>query len=232
MVCPWSFSIILFFIICKHSPIYSHLYIGHFGVILHIYIAYLYNRGDWKASDISGEKLTHINYCFADIREGIVCGGGPDKLNEVKELKSRFPHLKVLISIGGWAAEGFSDAALTQESRYLFAQSAVAYMKSHGFDGIDLDWEYPCSSEGGIKSRPEDRENFNLMLMELRRQLDIQGENDSANYLLTAATREYPESLKQKAEFIKSRGLGGVMFWEYSQDYNGVLLETLYSALK
>ena len=42
---------------------------------------------------------------------------------------------------------------------------------------------------------------------------------------------EDQESLRHKCDYLVEQGLGGVMFWEYSQDQNGTLLETLYSQL-
>ena len=149
--------------------------------------AYLYCKTGWKPDDIKGEYLTHINYSFALVRDGVISAAELDKLDEIKLVKKRFPHLKVLISVGGWGADGFSDAALTDESRSLFARSAVEFMRSNGFDGIDIDWEYPTSSDGGIKSRPEDRENLNLLLEALRRELDRCGAGDGKRYMLTAA---------------------------------------------
>ena len=66
-----------------------------------------------------------------------------------------------MISIGGWTLSGaFSDVALTENSREIFAYSAVDFMVEYGFDGIDIDWEYPVS--GGLPDniyRPEDTQN-------------------------------------------------------------------------
>ncbi|HOJ79541.1 MAG TPA: glycoside hydrolase family 18 protein [Clostridiales bacterium] len=149
--------------------------------------AYLYSRMDWNAGSITGEYLTHINYSFALVRDGLISAEELDKLDEIRLVKRRFPHLKVLISVGGWGADGFSDAALTDGSRSLFAKSAAEFIRQNSFDGIDIDWEYPCSSDAGIRSRPEDRENFNLLLEELRRELDRCGAEDGKRYLLTAA---------------------------------------------
>lgn len=153
----------------------------------HVISAYLYSRMDWKADRIKGEYLTHINYSFALIRNGVLSAAELDKPDEIRLVKKRYPHLKVLVSVGGWGADGFSDAALTERSRALFAESAVEFMRINDFDGIDVDWEYPGSSDAGIKARPEDRENFTLLLKELRKVLDRCGAGDGKKYLLTAA---------------------------------------------
>ena len=76
--------------------------------------------------------------------------------------------MKVIAAIGGWGADGFSDAALTPTSRYEFARNVSQFIKDYDLDGIDLDWEYPGNSAAGIKSRPEDRANFTLLITALR----------------------------------------------------------------
>ena len=104
-----------------------------------------------------------------------------------------------MIAAGGWTGSGrFSDVALTAESRRKFAQSAVDVVirRSPGlFDGIDIDWEYPVG--GGLPTnaaRPEDYDNCTLLLRELRRELDAQGERDGRQYLLTIATIAGPSA--------------------------------------
>ncbi len=89
-------------------------------------------------------------------------------LEDLANLKIFKPGLKVILAIGGWAADGFSDAALTPESRFAFAREAQKWVKEYNLDGIDLDWEYPGSSASGIKSRPQDTENFTLLIEALR----------------------------------------------------------------
>ena len=150
-------------------------------------IAYLSDRGVWDEQDIDVEKLTHINYAFGLIKDGRVQGRHLKKLDKLYRVKRKNPELKTLISIGGWGAEGFSDAVITEECRNAFAESAVDFMVNNGFDGIDIDWEYPCCSQAGIISRPNDRENFTLMLKTLREKLDNQGIKDGKNYILTIA---------------------------------------------
>jgi chitinase len=108
-------------------------------------------------------------------------------------LKERHPHLRTLISLGGWTgSSGFSDVASTEEGRREFVASAIELFLTRWpgvFDGIDIDWEYPV--HGGLPDngyRPEDRRNCTLLLEEFRRQLDKLGPSpENEPYLLTAA---------------------------------------------
>ena len=161
---------------------------------------------DYLVEDIPADKITHINYAFAKIANGAVVSADPfadfqkafgnepadapfkGNFYQLIKLKEAYPDLKVLISIGGWTlSDGFSTAAATPEGRKLFSDSAVAFMRRFQLDGIDLDWEYPV--EGGIAKdqSPADKENFSLMLRDLRLALDAAGDEDGRRYLLTAA---------------------------------------------
>lgn len=150
---------------------------------------------------IRATKLTHINFAFAHIdAAGKVAFRDPglaQALESLVALKREHPHLKVIVSVGGWQAEGFSDAAFTADSRRRFAGSVVDLVRSHRVDGVDLDWEYPGQGAGGIKHRPQDKQNFTHLLAEVRRQLDAASDADRrtgpTRYLLTIASadREY-----------------------------------------
>ncbi|MFZ5974799.1 MAG: glycosyl hydrolase family 18 protein [Bacillota bacterium] len=143
---------------------------------------------------IPAAQLTHITYAFANIDDNLkVEMGDPyvdaSNFTKLNALKKLYPNIKTLISVGGWDWSGkFSDAALTDASRTAFADSAVAFIKQYGFDGVDIDWEYPCG--GGLAAntaRPEDKHNFTLLMMKLREKLDVQGAVDGRHYLLTFA---------------------------------------------
>ena len=166
----------------------------------------IYGRG-YPVTKVPPDKLTHINYAFANISAdgrcvlGDVYGDtqflypGDEKtsglhgnFNQLRLLKQKNPKLKTLISIGGWTwSDHFSDVALTEESRRRFAASCVNFMQDYGFDGIDVDWEFPV--KGGLKAssgRPADKANFTLLLSELRHQLDSAA-SAGQHFLLTIA---------------------------------------------
>ena len=89
-------------------------------------------------------------------------------LQELADLRFANPNLKVLLAIGGWGNDGFSDAALTPKSRFDFAREIKKWIDDYSLDGVDIDWEYPGTSAAGITSRPEDKENFTLLLQAIR----------------------------------------------------------------
>jgi chitinase len=133
---------------------------------------------------------------------------------QLQKLKAKHPHLKVLISLGGWSwSTHFSDAALTPESRQAFVASCIdLYLKGNlvnldggsggpgsaagVFDGIDLDWEWPGSAgEPGNTVRPEDKQNFTALVAEFRRQLDAYGRGTGKRYELTAFLPANPRAM-------------------------------------
>jgi chitinase len=176
----------------------------------------IYDR-KFHVADLPAEQITHINYAFVKIQEGKVAlfdsyaaidkayaGDTWEKeslrgnFNQLQKLKKKHPHLKVLLSVGGWTLSSpFSDVALTEESRQKFARSAVEMMQKYAFDGLDIDWEYPVG--GGLegnKTRKEDKPNYTLLLAELRKQLDAAGEKDKKKYLLTIASPAGPATMQ------------------------------------
>lgn len=92
--------------------------------------------------------------------------GGQGGYAKLTEFKKDFPHLKVSLAIGGWE-EGplkFSELAADPQKCDAFVENAVKFLQSHGFDGLDLDWEYPTLGGG----KPEDRKNFTQLVMKLK----------------------------------------------------------------
>lgn len=58
------------------------------------------------------------------------------------------------------------------ERRATFVKSAVDWVKKHGFDGFDLDWEYPGASDR--QGKYSDKVNFLKLVQELRAVFDQQ----------------------------------------------------------
>jgi chitinase len=173
----------------------------------------VYGR-NFHVADIDPSLLTHINYAFANISDGGECVlGDPyadiDKaypgdtwdtgvlrgsFHQLQLLKAKAPHLKTLLSIGGWTwSTHFSDAALTDATRTKFAKSCVALATKYGFDGLDVDWEYPTG--GGLApGRPEDTANFTALLAALRKELDAAA-GAGKHYELTIAAPAGPKAI-------------------------------------
>lgn len=174
----------------------------------------IYGDG-YFVTDIPADLLTHINYAFAFVSdEGEIAladewadaqyrypNDSPDQpllgnFHQLRLLKQAHPHLQTLISIGGWTGSGgFSDVARTPDSREKFARSVAAFVTRYGFDGADIDWEYPTGGGApGNTERPDDAGNFVLLLEALRAALDERGQRDDRHYALTIAASASPSA--------------------------------------
>lgn len=196
-------------------------------------VAYVagFRNFDFTTIDVSG--ITHINYAFANIRDGEAVFDTtkidgkrltPKDIEALNSLKSKNPNLKVLVSVGGWSwSKGFSDAALTEKSRLKFAKSCAVFVDKYKLDGIDLDWEYPNQIGAGNTYRREDVHNFTLMLKAVREQLDLQAEKNKNNkhYLLAIATGADENYVKntELGEIHKYIDFLNIMTYDF---YNGL----------
>lgn len=206
----------------------------------HKIIAYYSSWGTYQkaeVAEIDASRITHINYAFANIKDGQIVPGDSwadtekpfpgdcttngclkGNFNQLLKLKKANPHLKTLISIGGWTwSDQFSDVALTASSRAKFANSAVQFIREYGFDGVDIDWEYPVS--GGLPKnvkRPSDKENFTLLLQAVRDKLNIAQKKDGKTYLLTIASGANPAYVKN----TEMDQVAGILDWVNLMTYD------------
>ena len=91
----------------------------------------------------SGEILVPNNFYDISISNVIHDGGG-----------------KLLLALGGWGqSEGFAPIAESKDLRKTFITNLLALCDQYGYDGIDIDWEYP---ENNVE-----KNNLNLLVYEM-----------------------------------------------------------------
>jgi chitinase len=190
---------------------------------------------DWTAerfplADIPADKLTHINYAFgkidADNRLTFNRAIALDRVypgdcsepqcphglfNQITLIKQRYPHLKFILSVGGWTDSGpFYEMAATDENRQSFARSCADFLKTYPqFDGIDIDWEHPVA--GGLQpGQPRDAHNYVLLLSALRNAI-------GPGKLLTVAVGAGPRAIDplEYAEMSPSLDWVNVMTYDF-----------------
>jgi len=175
-----------------------------------------YPSWKWKSRNnlvtperIPFEKLTIINYAFfyplpdgslvgrdtvgdnlylrgfSDPRHGDLKAGTP--LIKLAHSKG----VKVMLSLGGWEeSSNFPQVAASESKREHFAHSCLEQIRRYGFDGIDIDWEYPCLEIHN--GTPADKQNYTLLLKTTRDSLNALGKDTGKHYLLTAALSALP----------------------------------------
>ena len=160
--------------------------------------AYVFDRGNLAFRDEDAQYVTQMNYSFALIEDGKVSGSHWNAIDAFKEYIRRHPHILPIMAVGGWGADGFSQASSTESGRTAFVESAIQLMQEHGFLGIDIDWEYPGSSVAGIKSRKDDPDNLLLLMKALRSAFDDLTAQDGAKRYITIAvggSKQYADKL-------------------------------------
>lgn len=127
------------------------------------------------------DVLTHINYAFAiPTSDGdlLPLEGSSLARRILKEAHAN--GVQVLLAVGGWSyqnvplASTFASATATAEKRTRLVNAIVALCGEYGFDGVDMDWEYPRISDGTYRQ-------YESFMLELAAALRARG------LLLTAA---------------------------------------------
>ncbi|MEG2206847.1 MAG: glycosyl hydrolase family 18 protein [Clostridia bacterium] len=169
--------------------------------------AYVFDRAGLTLSDADATHIDQLNYSFALLENGAVSGKHWKSIDVFRSYVKKHPHILPVLSIGGWGADGFSQAAATPEGRARLVESTLALMNQHGFLGVDIDWEYPGSSAAGIAASTDDRKNYTLLLSELRTGLNELTAADGKQRLLAIALGADPSLIKN----IDCAAIGGIV---------------------
>ncbi|GGR59058.1 chitinase C-terminal domain-containing protein [Streptomyces roseolus] len=136
--------------------------------------------------------------------------------NLLNKFKKQHPDVKTLISVGGWAETGGyfadngdrvnsggfysmatnADGSVNQAGIDTFATSAVDFIRKYGFNGVDIDYEYPTTMKDAGNPLDWSLANprraglvkgYDALMKSLREKLDRAGAADGKHYLLTVA---------------------------------------------
>ena len=191
----------------------------------------------FNPSDIDGSNITHLNFAFLDMDangELVLCDEHADFLAVLPEqqgitygepyagvlgamsiLRSKYPNMKIGISVGGWTRSGdFSAVAANPAKRANFAKNISKFVDYLGYDFVDIDWEYPTavresdptgngvSIDEGCPGTEADSKNFILLMQAIRDELDKLGKNNNKYYELSTAMSASP-TMMEKIEYDK-----------------------------
>ncbi|WP_275399772.1 glycosyl hydrolase family 18 protein, partial [Enterococcus faecium] len=119
---------------------------------------------------------------------------------------------KLGVSLGGWSKSGdFTEVAADAGKRRNFVSNVMKFIKYTDMDYVDVDWEYPTNvrqpdlvdnknDEGTPKAVPADKENYLILMEELKAALDKQGKELEKDYELTTAIHGSKEHLEQQTD--------------------------------
>lgn len=133
--------------------------------------------GKFVPEDIDSDLCTHIIYGFAVLNRDTLVIQPHDSWADIdnrfyeRAVEFKRKGIKVTVAIGGWndsAGDKYGRLVRTEASRKKFIKHVIEFIEKYGFEGLDLDWEYPgCPQVDCDKGKPDEKENFAKFVEEL-----------------------------------------------------------------
>lgn len=191
-----------------------------------IVATYIYsNYNGLKQSDVENVDIIYAAFGLIDQETYTMTFRKADnKMKVLTDARKKDPDTKIVLSIGGWGADGFSQMAGSSTRRKTFIDSVMAFVDKYQLDGVDIDWEYPVTG-GDIVHSDNDKNNFTKLLKDFREALDQRTASDGSKMLLTiAAAADYGYwqdsiNVKQAIQYLDYVNL-------MTYDYNGAWSDT------
>ena len=195
-----------------------------------------YRQGDGKytVEDIEPGLCTHIMYSFVVLDPSTHVMKIHDKwldvdlgnLRKFTDLKKDYPGVKFMLALGGWTDSRekglYSTLLASPTKRSAFVTHAVSFLQQYGFDGLDLDYEYPVDV-GNVQS---DKPGFTALVRELKAAFDPKGWELTAAVSAGAKTVDAGYEVAELSQLLDAIHLMTYDMhgsWENSVDHHGTL---------
>ncbi|XP_041051196.1 acidic mammalian chitinase-like isoform X2 [Carcharodon carcharias] len=145
--------------------------------------------GKYLPENVDPHLCTHLIYAFAGMKNNQITTiewNDVTLYHSINSLKNKNANLKTLLSIGGWnfGTQKFSVMASTSETRQIFIKSVTGFLRHYGFDGLDIDWEYPVGA---------DKKHFTMLAQEMVAAFEAEAKSSGKpRMLLSAAVSAAP----------------------------------------